>query len=67
VDATGSWRAECWIGNTDFPPHAGDEVDVVGVAAKPSAVAGKLHVSDPKDLVPAARSHVVHFTLRPVR
>lgn len=63
VDTTGSWTAECWIGNADFPPHPGDKVDIVSVAAEPHVVGGRLEVDDPKDLMPAAQSGIVRFSL----
>jgi hypothetical protein len=67
VDATGSWYAECWIGDPKFPPQAGNRVDIVSIAAKPSSVEGKEHVNDPKDLMPAAQSGIVRFYLGTIR
>jgi len=63
VDRNGGWSTQAWIGSTDFPPHQGDRIDLLVIAAAPDAVAGRTQVSDPKDLSPAAQSDIVQVSI----
>lgn len=67
VDRNGRWSTQAWIGSTDFPPHQGDRIDLLVIAAGPDAVAGRTQVSDPKDLGPAAQSDIVQVSIGTLR
>lgn len=63
VDRSGRWTTQAWIGNADFPPHVGDKVDIVAIAADPAEIGGRTQLSDPKDARPAAQSDIVSVSI----
>lgn len=63
VEQNGQWSTLAWIGNTDFPPHVGDKIDILVVATRPEQVTGREKVSDPKDIKPAAQSPIVKVSV----
>ena len=64
MDLSGSWSGQAWIGDPDFPPHAGDKLDVLAIVASPERVQNRLKVDDPQDLKPRARSHIVSVSIK---
>lgn len=65
VEQNGQWSTIAWIGSKDFPPHVGDEIDILVVAARPELVRGLVKISDPKDVNPAAQSDIFRVSIAP--
>lgn len=67
VDRSGRWTTQAWIGSADFPPHVGDKIHVVAIAADPAQVGGRTQLSDPKDARPAAQSEIVRVSIGTIK
>jgi hypothetical protein len=63
VEQNNSWSTIAWIGSKDFPPHAGDKIDLLVVVTKPENVIGFVNVSDPKDIKPLAQSNIIRVSI----
>lgn len=63
MSRNGQWTALAWIGNQDFPPKAGDKIDLVVVVTEPDKVIGYQKVSDPKDIQPLAQSDIIQVNI----
>jgi len=67
MDLDGSWSGQAWIGDPDFPPHAGDKLDVLAIVTSPSQIQNRSKVDDPQDLKPRAQSYIVSVSIKATR
>ncbi|MDY6824483.1 MAG: hypothetical protein SWH68_11910 [Thermodesulfobacteriota bacterium] len=63
MNSDGAWSGQAWIGDPENPPHVGDVVDIMAVAALPDRLRGHAKVADPMDLGPAAQSELVEVRI----
>jgi len=67
VDRNGQWTTQAWIGNKDFPPQPNHKIDILAVVTDPARVAGRMQISDPKDINPVAQSDIVRVSIGSIK
>jgi len=67
VDRNGQWTTQVWYGAREFPPQRGNRIDLLAVVSRPGLVAGRVQVSDPKDIGPVAQSDIIRITVGALR
>lgn len=67
VDRDGQWATQAWIGNQDFPPHAGDKIDILAIVTDPARLGGRNQIGDPKDAKPDAQSDIIRVSIGSIK
>lgn len=63
VDRNGQWTMQAWYGAHAFPPQPGNRIDLMAIVSTPVLVAGRVQISDPKDIEPVAQSDIIGVSI----
>jgi hypothetical protein len=63
---SGHWSVQAQIGNSDYPPHVDDQVDLAVVVTSANLLQNGAHVEDLKDVNPVAQSGIVRVIIRSI-
>lgn len=67
VDRNGQWTTVAWYGAKEFPPQAGNQIDILAVVADPAQVGSRVQTGDPKDIHPVAQSDIVRVRIGAIK
>jgi hypothetical protein len=67
VNENGDWQSGAQIGSNYYPPHVGDELDVIALVVNQGNIGTDPHVDDINRLKPIIESDVIHLTIKEIR
>ncbi len=67
VNEKGDWQSDAQIGSNYYPPHVGDELDVIALVVNQENIGTDPHVEDINRLEPIIQSDAIHLTIKEIR
>jgi len=67
VNEKGDWQADAQIGSNYYPPHVGDELEVIALVVKQENIGTNPQVDDINGLKPIVQSDTIKLTIKELR